>query len=86
MAGMRMPEKVRSMDVCVTAFPPAQKLTAITTLDVRCMAKLTTTAKTNYILHPETRKQLETCLLILRDEGEDACFAYIRKELLGKKK
>ena len=24
--------------------------------------------------------------LILRDEGEDACFAYIRKKLLGKKK
>ena len=43
-------------------------------------------SKDHYILHPETRKQLETCLLILRDEGEDACFAYIRKELLGKKK
>ena len=43
-------------------------------------------SRDHYILHPETRKQLETCLLILRDKGEDACFAHIRKELLGKKK
>ena len=31
------------------------------------------------------QQELETCLLILRDEGEDACFRYIRTELLGKK-
>ena len=42
-------------------------------------------SRDHYILHPETRKELETCLLILRDEGEDACFRYIRTELLGKK-
>ena len=35
---------------------------------------------------PKYRKQLETCLLILRDEGEDECFRYIRTQLLGKKK
>ena len=27
-------------------------------------------SRDHYILHPETRKELETCLLILRDEGE----------------
>ena len=43
-------------------------------------------SRDHYILHPETRKELETCLLILRDEGEDACFRYIRTELLGKDK
>ncbi len=37
-------------------------------------------------MHPETRAQLEACLQILRDKGEDACFAYIRTKLLGKKK
>ena len=42
-------------------------------------------SRDHYILHPETRKELETCLLILRDEGEDACFRHIRTELLGKK-
>ena len=42
-------------------------------------------SRDHYILHPETRKELENCLLILRDEGEDACFRYIRTELLGKK-
>ena len=35
-------------------------------------------SRDHYILHPETRKELENCLLILRDEGEDACFRYIR--------
>ena len=35
-------------------------------------------SRDHYILHPETRKELETCLLILRDEGEDAAFAYVR--------
>ena len=43
-------------------------------------------SRDHYILHPETRRELEACLLILRDEGEDACFRYIRTQLLGKKK
>ena len=42
-------------------------------------------SKDHYILHPETRRELETCLQVLRDQGEDACFAYIRTQLLGKK-
>ena len=42
-------------------------------------------SKDHYVLHPETRRELETCLLILRDQGEDACFAYIRTQLLRKK-
>ena len=41
-------------------------------------------SKDHYVLHPETRRELETCLQILRDQGEDACFAYIRTQLLGK--
>ena len=40
----------------------------------------------HYIIHPETAQTLEYLLRILRDEGEDACFRYIRTELLGKKK
>ena len=42
--------------------------------------------KDHYVLHPEVRAELERCLLILRDKGEDACFAHIRTHLLGKKK
>ncbi len=42
--------------------------------------------KDHYVLHPETRAAMETCLQILRDRGEDACFAYIRTELLGKRR
>ena len=38
-------------------------------------------SRDHYILHPETRKELETCLLILRDEGEERAFAAARKLL-----
>lgn len=36
------------------------------------------------MLHPETAALLETMLVTLRDEGEDAAFAYIRRDILGK--
>ena len=38
-------------------------------------------SRDHYILHPETRKELENCLLILRDEGEERAFAAARKLL-----
>ena len=36
------------------------------------------------LLHPNTEALLETILLILKDEGEDAAFDYVRREILGK--
>ena len=36
------------------------------------------------LIAPETAALLETMLLKLRDEGEDAAFSYIRYEVLGK--
>ena len=36
------------------------------------------------IIHPQTREILEKLLLMLKDEGEDATFSYIKKELLKK--
>ena len=36
------------------------------------------------LIHPETSQLLESMLLKLRDEGEDAAFAYIRRDVLGK--
>ena len=36
------------------------------------------------LLHPNTEALLETILLILKDEGEDAAFDYVRREVLGK--
>jgi len=41
--------------------------------------------KNHLVLHPETRATLEKCLTVLKDEGEDACFSYMRTQLLGKK-
>jgi len=36
------------------------------------------------LLHPTTSELLETILITLRDEGEDAAFAYVKHEVLGK--
>ena len=36
------------------------------------------------LIHPKTYELLELILIKLRDEGEDATFDYIRRELLGK--
>lgn len=43
-------------------------------------------SKKNYMIHPETAQLLEKMLLKLRDEGEDAAVAYIRREVLKKKR
>ena len=40
--------------------------------------------KHQYILHPETRELLERLLMMLRDEGEEHTFSYIRREILKK--
>ena len=37
-----------------------------------------------YLIHPHTKALLEALLARLRDEGEDAVFAYIKKEILKK--
>ena len=37
------------------------------------------------LLHPGTAALLEKILIILRDEGEDAAFDFVRREVLGKK-
>ena len=42
-------------------------------------------SKSHILIHPETSDAIEAMLRVLRDEGEDACFRYIRTELLGKK-
>jgi len=38
----------------------------------------------HYLLHPETRELLERLLVMLRDEGEDAVYRYIREEVLAR--
>ena len=43
-------------------------------------------SKNSYLLHPETKSLLEELLTMLKDEGEDATFAYIRKHVLRKRR
>ena len=40
-------------------------------------------SRDHYLLHPETRAQLEQMLTILKDQGEDAAFRWIREHVLG---
>ena len=84
MAGMRMPEKYVAEMVC-DRIAASKNYKGSRYTDAAAW-EYYDRSRDHYILHPETRTQLETCLLILRDKGEDACFAHIRKELLGKKK
>ena len=84
MAGMRMPEKYVAEMVC-------DRIAASTNYKGDAYTDAAAWeyydhSRDHYILHPDTRAQLEECLLILRDEGEDACFAHIRTKLLGKQK
>ena len=37
------------------------------------------------VMHPETLKELEKMLLVLKDEGEDAAFQYVRQRLREEK-
>ena len=42
--------------------------------------------KDHYIMHPATRSLLEQALKVLAEQGEDAAFAWVRVNILGKKK
>lgn len=39
--------------------------------------------RSHYILHPETEALLEKMLLMLKEEGEEKAFAWIRNDVLG---
>ncbi|MBR2894346.1 MAG: catalase [Oscillospiraceae bacterium] len=39
-------------------------------------------SRDHYMIHPDTAKLLEELLLMLRDEGEEKTFSYIRSEIL----
>ena len=39
-------------------------------------------SRDHYLLHPQTRELLERLLSILRDQGEEAAYQYIRREVL----
>ena len=41
-------------------------------------------SRDHYIIHPKTAALLEHLLEMLRDQGEDATFSYIRREVLHK--
>lgn len=43
-------------------------------------------SKDAYMIHPETQKLLETLLWMLKEEGEDATFAYVREHVFYKGK
>ena len=68
MAGMRMPNRYVAEMVCDRI--AASKNYKGTSYTDAAAWEYYEHSRDHYILHPETRKELETCLLILRDEGE----------------
>ena len=48
-------------------------------------SKLLSTMGGTSLLHPETRALLERLLAMLRDEGEEKTFAFLRREVLQKR-
>lgn len=42
--------------------------------------------KAHLVMHPEVRELLETLLIMLAEQGEDATYDYIRREVLKNKK
>ncbi len=43
-------------------------------------------SKERAVIHPATKELLMKLLIMLKDEGEDAVFAYVRREMLGKRR
>lgn len=43
-------------------------------------------SKSHILIHPETSDAIEAMLRVLRDEGEDAAFAYVRRRCGRKRK
>ena len=84
MAGMRMPPRYVAEMICDRIAASRNYLGADYT-DAAAW-NYYDRSKDHYILHPETRAQLETALRLLRDRGEEACFAYIRRDLLGRRR
>ena len=67
MAGMRMPERYVAEMVC-DRIAASKNYKGAGYTDAAAW-EYYDRSKDHYILHPETRRQLETCLLILRDEA-----------------
>ena len=44
-----------------------------------------TASKDRILIHPETGAEIEEMLRVLKDEGEEAAFAYVRRRLREEK-
>ena len=84
MVGMRMPERYLAEMICDRI--AASKVYAGEAYDKTHPWNYYQRGKDHYLLHPETRAQMEACLWKLHEEGEEATFRYIREEILKKAK
>jgi len=82
MEGMRMPEKYVAEMLCDRI--AASKTYKGADYSDSCPWEYYEHGKSHYLLHPETRAQLEKGLTVLKEQGEEAAFRYIREELLNK--
>ncbi len=83
MTGMRMPERYVAEMVCDRIAASRTYLKDAYT--DRAPWEYYERSRSHYLLHPETRALLERLLAMLRDEGEDKTFAFLRTEVLKKR-
>lgn len=83
--GNRMPKRyVAEMFCDRVAASRIYRGDAYTDADPYDYFKKGTAARANHMMHPETAAELEEMLRILKEEGEDAAVAYIRRYLKEK--
>ena len=83
MTGMRMPERYVAEMVCDRIAASRTYLKEAYT--DRAPWEYYERSRDHYLLHPETRALLERLLAMLRDEGEEKTFAFLRHEVLQKR-
>ena len=83
MAGLRMPEKYVVEMVCDRiAASKTYRKDLYTDSDPYDYYQY---SKHAYMMHPESQQLLEDLLLMLKNEGEDAVFSYIRRTVLSRR-
>ena len=83
MTGMRMPERYVAEMICDRIAASRTYLKEAYT--DRAPWEYYERSRDHYLLHPETRALLERLLAMLRDEGEEKTFAFLRHEVLQKR-
>ena len=83
-SGVEMPKSMWRK-CSATGWPPARSTGVRTSIPAIPTSFFSGAREKRLLMHPATEELLGTILIVLRDQGEDAAFDYVRREVLGKK-